>query len=123
VLCVNELGPISPHTFAPAPGWSRDGHRIKAPLEYRRGDDKVWVYGVLRVRDGQALTLTAASRNTQRYLQLLNAIDQANPEGDRYLIMDHLSSHTSAPIRAWLADHPRVHQIPIPKRACWLNLQ
>jgi len=123
VLCVDELGPISPRTFAPAPGWSRDGHRIKAPLEYGRGYDKVWVYGALRVRDGQELTLTAPSRNTQGYLRLLNAADQANPEGDVYLIMDNLSSHTSAPVRAWLADHPRVHQVPLPKGACWLNLQ
>jgi hypothetical protein len=123
VLCVDELGPISPRTFVPAPGWSRDGHRIKAPLEYSRGDDKVWVYGALRVRDGQELTLTASSRNTQGYLQLLNAVEQANPDGDLYLIMDNLSSHTSAPIRSWLIDHPRVHQVPIPIRACWLNLQ
>lgn len=83
----------------------------------------MWVYGALRVRDGQELTLTAPARNTQGYLQLLNAVDQANPEGDLYVIMDNLSSHTSAPVRAWLDDHPRVHQVPIPKRACWLNLQ
>jgi hypothetical protein len=56
-------------------------------------------------------------------LQLLNTIDQANPHGDLYVIMDNLASHTSAPVRAWLSDHPRVHQVPIPKRACWLNLQ
>jgi DDE superfamily endonuclease len=123
VLCVDELGPISPRTFAPAPGWSRDGQRIKAPLEYSRGCDKVWVYGALRVRDGTELTLTAPSRNTQGYLQLLNAIESANPDGDLYLITDNLSSHTSAPVRAWLADHPRVHQVFIPKGACWLNLQ
>jgi len=123
VLCVDELGPISPRTFAPAPGWSRDGHRIKAPLEYSRGFDKVWVYGALRVQDGQELTLTASARNTAGYLQLLNAIDQANPTGDLYLITDNLSSHISTPVRAWLADHLRVHQVFIPKRACWLNLQ
>ena len=78
----------------------------------------VWV----RVRDGQQLTLTAPSRNTQGYLQLLNAIEHAHPQGDLYLITDNLSSPISAPIRAWLADHPRVHQVFIPKRACWLNL-
>jgi hypothetical protein len=34
-----------------APGWSSNGHRMKAPLEYSRGDDEVWISGALRVRD------------------------------------------------------------------------
>ena len=51
VICADELGPVIPRTFPPAPGWSPDGHRIKAPLEYSRGSDKLWVYGGLRIRD------------------------------------------------------------------------
>jgi len=43
ILCVDELGPVTPRTFPPAPGWSADGHRIKAPLVYSRGYDKAWV--------------------------------------------------------------------------------
>jgi DDE superfamily endonuclease len=39
------------------------------------------------------------------------------------VITDNLSSHTSASTRAWLVDHPRIRQVFIPKRACWLNLQ
>ena len=41
----DELGPVMPRTFAPAPGWSANGHRIKAELEYGRGPEKTWVYG------------------------------------------------------------------------------
>lgn len=114
---------MSPRTYPPAPGWSSDGHRIKAPLEYGRGAEKVWVYGALRVRDGKALTLTASSRNTKGYLQLLEAVAEANPTGDLYLITDNLSSHKSPPIREWLEDNPRVKQVFIPVGACWLNLQ
>ena len=122
-VCVDELGPVTPRTFPPAPGWSPDGHRVKVPLEYSRGPEKVWVYGGLHVRDGQAVTLTTRSRNTAGYLQLLEALAAANPTGDLYLIADNLASHKSAPILAWLAEHPRVHQVFIPKGACWLNLQ
>ena len=43
VICADELGPVIPRTFPPAPGWSGDGHRIKAPLEYSRGPEKTWV--------------------------------------------------------------------------------
>ena len=123
ILALDELGPVIPRNFPPASGWSADGHRIKAPLEYSRGKEKVWVYGALRVRDGHEVTLTARSRNTVGYLRLLDAAEQDNPEGDLYLITDNLSSHKSPPIQEWLNAHPRVHQVFIPKGACWLNLQ
>jgi hypothetical protein len=70
--------------------------------------------GALRVREGRAVTLTASSRNTAGYLRLLETLARANPAGDLYLIGDNLSSHKSPPIMAWLADHPRVHQVFIP---------
>ena len=76
VLDLDELGPVSPRTFPRRPGWSPDGHRIKARLEYGRGPDKVWVYGALRVRDGRAVTLTAPARNTAGYLRLLAAVER-----------------------------------------------
>jgi hypothetical protein len=123
VVCTDELGPVIPRTFPPAPGWSPDGHRIKAPLEYRRGPEKVWVYGALRVRDGQAITMPARSRNTAGYRQLLQAVADANPDGDIRVITDNLASHKSPPIQEWLTEHPRVEQVFIPKGACWLNLQ
>jgi hypothetical protein len=110
-LCLDELGPVCARSFVPAPGWSVDGHRIKAPLEYGRGLDKTWVYGALCVRDGQALTLSAPSRNTAGYLQLLQAIERAYPDGKLTLIGDNLSSHKSRPIQAWLVQHPRVQQL------------
>jgi hypothetical protein len=114
---------VIPRSFPPAPGWSPDGHRVKAPLEYSRGREKVWVYGALRVRDGQEVTLTARSRNTVGYVRLLDAVERANSRGDLYLITDNLSSHKSPPVVEWLATHPRVHHIFIPTSACWLNLQ
>jgi transposase len=92
-------------------------------LEYSRGQDKVWIYGALRVRDGQEITLMTHSRNTAGYLQMLTCIEMANPQGELYLIADNLTSHKSGPIQEWLAAHPRVQQVFIPKGACWLNLQ
>ena len=112
-----------PRTFAPAPGWSPGGHRIKAPLEYSRGPEKTWVYGGLRVAGGQAITLCASSRNSAFYQDFLQLEEQANPDGMIYVITDNLSSHDSKSTRAWLEDHPRIRHAFIPKRACWLNLQ
>ena len=119
----DELGPVSPRTFAPAPGWSADGHRIKAPLEYSRGNDKVWIYGALRVRDGKEITKCAAARNSKNYVELLKDIEADNPTGDIFIVTDNLSSHNSLETRTWLEDHPRLHHVFIPKGTCWLNLQ
>lgn len=122
VVCVDQLGPVTPRTFPPTPGWSADGHHLKAPLDYSRGPDKVWVYGALRPQDGQAYTFTAPSRNTAGFLRLPGDLGVAHPAGDLYPINDNLSSHASGPIREWLAAHPRVRQVALPTGACWLNL-
>jgi len=50
-------------------------------------------------------------------------VEAANPAGDLLVVTDNLSSHTSVATRTWLADHPRIRQVFIPKGACWLNLQ
>ncbi|MFC7642736.1 transposase [Streptosporangium lutulentum] len=124
VVCADELGPVTPRTFPPAPAWSPDGHRIKASLEYFRGPDKTWVYGALRVADGTAVTMTASSRNSFFYQRFLQQVEEANPgENDIWVIADNLSSHDSLATRTWLADHPRIRHAFIPVGACWLNLQ
>lgn len=87
-----------PRTFAPAPGWSSNGHRIKAPLEYSRGNDKVWIYGALRVCDGKEITCCAASRNSKNYIELLKSTEADNPTGAIFIITDNLSSHNSLEI-------------------------
>ena len=81
------------------------------------------MYGALRVRDGQTVTLTAPSRNSVGYQDLLGAVETANPAGTIMVITDNLSSHTSVSTRTWLTDHPRIQHTFIPKGACWLNLQ
>jgi hypothetical protein len=115
VICADELGPVIPRSFPPAPGWTADGHRVKAPLDYSRGPEKTWVYGALRVADGQEVTLTAPSRNSVGYQRLLAAVEAANPAGAIMVITDNLSSHTSDSTRTWLADHPRIQHAFIPK--------
>jgi hypothetical protein len=58
------------------------------------------------VTDGRTVTLTAASRNSIGYQQLLAAVETANPAGTIMVITDNLSSHTSLSTRTWLADTP-----------------
>ncbi|MFJ8827771.1 transposase [Streptomyces sp. NPDC102467] len=123
MICADELGPVIPRAFPPAPAWSPDGHRIKAELDYSRGPEKTWVYGGLRVRDGQQITMTASSRNSAFYQQFLQHVETSNPDGEIWIVTDNLSSHNSLSTRTWLEDHPRIQHAFIPVGACWLNLQ
>ncbi len=66
VVCVDELGPVTPRNFPPAPGWSPDGHRSKVPLEYDRGREQVGVSGALCVRTGQVLKRDRARAHHRR---------------------------------------------------------
>ncbi len=66
------------------------------------------------MRDGKELTRCAASRNSTNYIALLESIEADNAMGDIFIITDNLSSHNSAQTRAWLAEHPRLHQVFIP---------
>lgn len=84
------------------------------PLDYGRGPGKVLIYEALCVRNGQTLTQTAAARNTTTYRAFLETLDHAFPQGDLYLVADNLSSHSSGPIRDWLAAHPRIQHAFIP---------
>lgn len=108
IICLDELGPISVKEYAPPAGWSEDGQRPKYQQSYEPKWGKVWVYGGLRVNDGQALTLPAARRDTAGYLGLLDAVEKANPEGEVYVIADNLASHKSIKVQLWFAEHPRV---------------
>jgi transposase len=113
--------PVMPRTLDPPTSWSPDGHRPKAPLTYSRGPDKTWIYGGLRIGDGQAVTLCAPSRNSASWQEFLARLEQTNPTGTIAVITDNLSSHSSLATRAWLAAHPRIVQVFIPKGACWLH--
>ncbi|MCU0499841.1 MAG: transposase [Anaerolineae bacterium] len=54
----------------------------------------------------EALTCSAARRDTAAFLALLEAV--AAREGQRVLILDHLSIHKSLDVRLWSLAHPRV---------------
>ncbi|MFG2179990.1 helix-turn-helix domain-containing protein [Streptomyces abikoensis] len=102
-----------------------EGARWCRTRTWARSNDgeKTWVHGALRVRDGKEVTMTAASRNSAFYQQILQRVENANPAGDIYVVTDNLSSHPSVSTRPWHQDHPRIHHVFIPVGACWLNLQ
>ena len=67
--------------------------------------------------------MSGLPRHSKGYMALLADIEADNPNGGLFIISDNLSSHNSLETHTWLVDHPRLHHVFIPTRACWLNLQ
>jgi hypothetical protein len=119
VICTDEIGPVViPRAFPPPPGWSPDGYRIKAPLNYSRGPEKTWGDGTLRVADGKVVTMCAPSRNSDNYQKLLQLVERANPRSRIVVITDNLSNHNSVSTRVRLAHHRQIEQTYIPVGTC-----
>ncbi len=108
ILCLDELKPVSPRTFP--------RHRAGLPMAIASKPPLTQV--VVPTRCGSTErgvpVIVRLSRNTAGFQALLDAVDQANPGGDRSLIADNLSSHKRAPIQKWLVERPRMHIEPLP---------
>jgi hypothetical protein len=114
VVCADELGPVSRGR-----SHRHRAGRLMPPGQGATGaqprSEKTWVGGGLRVADGQTATCTAPSRNSAHSQRLLWLVEQANPTGEVVVTTDNLSSHPSVATREWLADHPRLQQVLIPR--------
>lgn len=120
VFAFDEFGPLSirPHLGA---GWARKNHPDRLPANYHKlhgvrqfhgcysvGDDTLW--GVVRERKSAVNTLAA-----------LKSIRAARPDGAPiYVILDNLSAHKGATIRAW-ATRSKVELCFTPTYASWAN--
>ncbi len=120
VFAFDEFGPL---TIRPQPGagWAPTGRPARLPANYRKphgvrqfhacysvGDDTVW--GVVRHRKSAANTFGA-----------LKSIRKARPDGAPiYIILDNLSAHRGAKIRAWAAAN-KVELCFTPTYSSWAN--
>ena len=114
MICADELGPVIPRSVPPAPAWTLDGHRVKALLDYGRGPEKTWVYGALRVGDGQEVTMTAPSRNSVGYQRLLAP---AQPEAPAHWTLDTLAEAAQA--EGIAVGRSQVRRILLAERVRW----
>jgi transposase len=120
VFAFDEFGPLAirPH---PGAGWYPKGRPHRLAANYRKphgvrqlhacysvGDDQLW--GVIRARKSAANTLKA-----------LKSIRAARPDGAPiYVILDNLSAHKGAAIKAW-AKRNKVELCFTPTYSSWAN--
>src|SRR5262249_21345830 len=78
-------------------------------------------FGALRHRTGAVVVEPAATPDTAAWLHVLDGLEACVPDGAVDLIVDALPVHGTLDTLRWTWGHPRLHFVPIPKRAAWLN--
>ena len=120
VICVDE----KPHIQAleRAQGWLRlpNGKALTGfAHEYTRHGTST-LFAALTVATGRVQVDHYARRRRVEFLDFMNQVVAAHPEGDLHVILDNLSTHKPKD-DAWLRAHPRVTLHFTPTHASWLN--
>ena len=75
---------------------------------YRHGT--LSLYAALDTRTGEVMGKTAARHTTEEFVAFLGQIVAGQPPSrEIHIILDNLSTHKTARVRQFLADHPNVH--------------
>jgi transposase len=83
----------------------------------------VTLFAALNYLDGRVLSTTAPRHTHLEWLAFLKKIHRKTPPGlALHLIVDNYSTHKHAVVRAWLAQHPRIHVHFTPTGSSWMNL-
>jgi len=87
------------------------------------------LFAALDVATGQVTAAMKPRHRHSEFLAFLRQIDRAYPErpedegaGELHLIMDNYAAHKHPRVKAWLAQHPRIHVHFTPTHASWMNL-
>ena len=96
--------------------WQRD-------CEYTRHGTLTLLAGI-DLQTGIAIPLVHETHNSSVFIEWLDKVDSMYPQGDKIrLILDNLSVHTSAQVKAYHATkNERFEFVYTPKHGSWLNL-
>jgi len=87
---------------------------------YRHGT--LSLYAALDVRSGKVQGKTAARHTSQEFVGFLGqVVDGCRPQQEVHIILDNLSAHKTAKVKAFLEEHPQVRLHFTPTYSSWLN--
>jgi transposase len=122
VFCVDEKSGIQALDRTQPVLPLRPGLPERQTHDYRR-HGTTCLFAALRLFDGLVLGDCRPKRDTAGFVRFLDQIEQVTAADQTiHVILDHLSTHKSPPVYAWLAAHPRVTFHFIPTSSSWLNL-
>ena len=84
------------------------------------------LFAALEVATGKVTAALKPRHRHSEFLAFLKQVARAYPDtGDGatlHLVMDNYAAHKHPKVKAWLAEHPRIHVHFTPTHASWMNL-
>ena len=121
MLCVDEKPqiPALQRTASTLP--VRPGHPEAVSIDYIRHGTTT-LFAALEVATGKVTDACTDRHRHQEFLGFLKQVAAAYPRRQLHVVVDNLSTHSHAAVRAWLARHSRVTLHFTPTSGSWLNL-
>jgi transposase len=99
--------------------WMRKGQQVKVPTPGQ--NDDICLYGVIELDSGNTFHAFHDKGRSDYTIAYLQQLLDRYPQQPILLIWDQASYHTSNAVEEWLADHPRITTMELPKYAPELN--
>lgn len=99
--------------------WHWVGEQIRIPTP--GNNQSRTIFGALNIRTGQWNYLIRERMRKEDFIAFLEYLLVMYGTGRIVLIVDNYSSHTAHVVQAWLAEHPRMHLLYLPKYCSHLN--
>jgi transposase len=99
--------------------WMRKGQQVKVPTPDQ--NDDVCLYGVLELNSGETFRAYHDNGRSDYTIAYLEQLLDRYPQRPILLIWDQATYHTSEAVEEWLAEHPRITTMELPKYAPELN--
>jgi transposase len=129
VLCVDEKSQIQAldRTVPILP--MQEGRIERRSHDYYRHGTST-LFAALDIATGQVTAALKPRHRHQEFLAFLKQVERAyhdvvDEDGapvELHLVMDNYAAHKHPNVRAWLAQHPRLHVHFTPTHASWMNL-
>lgn len=99
--------------------WHWVGQQIRVPTPGTNVTRTL--FGALNIRTGRWVYLVREGMFKEDFIAFLESLLVAYPTGPIVLIVDNFSSHTAQAVTEWLAGHPRLQLLYLPKYCSHLN--
>jgi transposase len=108
------------HNNEPFYGWIYKGE--EKSIKTNTGRKRVNLNGALNLEDMKITVLNEETINSYAVMRLILTLEEKQPKGEIYLIIDNASYNHSYLLRLFLDDHPRVHLKYLPPYSPNLNI-